>query len=642
MSTPDQQNPSQEAPLPRPVAGWREVTSDSAAGLLAVVFLLLPLIRSSALEDSFITPKILFIAPFAVVLAAIAAVRALRGTLTPLASKAVPAAFGVFLAFNVASLAWSGSRPLTYYAMTYFALLGILLLSCCRFLRTPGMFAGALWAGILAAAVTGGWTLFEDVYKPLATISRLPDWRGHLAAGLGNSGHIAGLIGMFLPAALLLMGQSKRFPFLITLLLIPMLGAMVVTWSVGSSGSTIAAMLIWLPVAYAVLKTELRWRRYFIFIAIGLAAAAFYMLPNPLNPHPLGLLKEAFGSQRWAEGWPTRVVIWKTSLHMIGEHPILGVGAGNFTFDYVQQIVPSVIADPALSKYAGSFTNDAHNEYLQVWAETGIFSLVAYIGLFVCFFYVLACRLRASADSMTKCVLIASGAGVTVFLLDSLMTFPLRLPANAGALMLFLSAPCALAAGDQKLRRSSKSTLLMGTVLVLAVSLAASVVWGKRGAAEFYLKQARSLAEASFVDNGQRISVWDMADTQFDTGAQWLARGDTSKARYALGASQTMAKSPIITSAIPVYVTSLSWDPSYSNASSRFGALLLMRGEYDKAIPTLQRTLRTLQTPEVYERIGFAYWLKGDMANARKYWEVCAIRRPQMQDYYKGLIAQAK
>ena len=59
-----------------------------------------------------------------------------------------------------------------------------------------------------------------------------------------------------------------------------------------------------------------------------------------------------------------RIEIWKASLTSIKHHPVLGVGIGNF---------PVVLAERLELSDAGS---SAHNLYLHVTAEMGIFALI--------------------------------------------------------------------------------------------------------------------------------------------------------------------------------------------------------------------------------------------------------------------------
>ena len=63
-----------------------------------------------------------------------------------------------------------------------------------------------------------------------------------------------------------------------------------------------------------------------------------------------------------------RYIIWQGAIDMIKENPFLGKGLGTF-MDYSSQYVPSM----------GAYY--AHNCYLQIWAESGIFTLIAFLAL---------------------------------------------------------------------------------------------------------------------------------------------------------------------------------------------------------------------------------------------------------------------
>jgi O-antigen ligase len=60
-----------------------------------------------------------------------------------------------------------------------------------------------------------------------------------------------------------------------------------------------------------------------------------------------------------------RLLYWRQTLGVIGNHPLVGVGIGNF------------------SLRASRFT---HNSYLQIWAEMGLLGLISWLGIIVIFF----------------------------------------------------------------------------------------------------------------------------------------------------------------------------------------------------------------------------------------------------------------
>ncbi len=68
-----------------------------------------------------------------------------------------------------------------------------------------------------------------------------------------------------------------------------------------------------------------------------------------------------------------RVAHWQAALNMIEAHPLLGVGAGNYSAVYSQYMVPGWTLS----------LGHAHNFYLNMAAETGIPGLLVYLAVLV-------------------------------------------------------------------------------------------------------------------------------------------------------------------------------------------------------------------------------------------------------------------
>jgi hypothetical protein len=70
----------------------------------------------------------------------------------------------------------------------------------------------------------------------------------------------------------------------------------------------------------------------------------------------------------------SRVPLMKLAGLMIADHPLLGVGADNFT----------VAMEPYLTRgFSGEFVYAVHNKYLLIWSETGPGALLAFVWLLV-------------------------------------------------------------------------------------------------------------------------------------------------------------------------------------------------------------------------------------------------------------------
>ena len=74
----------------------------------------------------------------------------------------------------------------------------------------------------------------------------------------------------------------------------------------------------------------------------------------------------------------SRIKLWKTAIMMIKEHPILGVGNGNYVSRY----------DEYINKYKGLSYNaytryPAHNSYLKLQSELGIVGIVSFLAILI-------------------------------------------------------------------------------------------------------------------------------------------------------------------------------------------------------------------------------------------------------------------
>ena len=103
-----------------------------------------------------------------------------------------------------------------------------------------------------------------------------------------------------------------------------------------------------------------------------------------------------------AGGDSDRLRYWLAAWKMINEHPFFGIGVGTFMANF-SKFLP------------GSNISYAHNCYLQIWAETGIFALFSFGGFVVSFVYLGIKRFIVSKDF----VLLGLLSGAVGFLVHS-------------------------------------------------------------------------------------------------------------------------------------------------------------------------------------------------------------------------------
>lgn len=129
-----------------------------------------------------------------------------------------------------------------------------------------------------------------------------------------------------------------------------------------------------------------------------------------------------------------RLAIFKDSLKMIRQHPLLGWGLGTFPTIYPH----------FRSFYTDNFVNQAHNDVIQFVVETGLIGAAAGVWFIVSLYRKALYTLDRWTGSVGDASVLAAIVGCTGLLFHSFFDFNLHIPANAVAFIMF----CALATMD--------------------------------------------------------------------------------------------------------------------------------------------------------------------------------------------------
>lgn len=198
----------------------------------------------------------------------------------------------------------------------------------------------------------------------------------------GQPNPFAGYLGLVLPLAcgLAISSVLKRASFKLTSFLlfgaiaVTLLAAILMSLSRGAWLAFFAAISV---IAIAVSRRALVYLSLLLFlVAILLGLGAFNALPKPVTAR-LSIItdyvrifdvrKVTLTSENWAI--VERMANWQAAWGMFTDHPLLGVGIGNYGVMYPQY---------ALEGWENT-TGHAHNYYLNLLAETGIIGLTAYL-----------------------------------------------------------------------------------------------------------------------------------------------------------------------------------------------------------------------------------------------------------------------
>ena len=166
----------------------------------------------------------------------------------------------------------------------------------------------------------------------------------------------------------------------------------------------------------------------------------------------LGQLSDNASAAQPATGG--RLYFWRTSLKMIRDRPLFGVGPGNW-----RVMVQRYGINEGLTAADGVWAPDhAHNDYVQMAAESGIPGLLLYLGIWGTLGFITANVIRQAADFRRNLLAIFCLAGLCTYAVDSGFSFPNDSLAHS----LVLAFLCAIPIGLHELAARSPTAAQPG------------------------------------------------------------------------------------------------------------------------------------------------------------------------------------
>lgn len=500
----------------------------------------------------------------------------------------------VFFLIHPLSLLWAESRSLALERSLHVGILTLALWFGFQAVRTRRVLIAMAWTTVGVGVVTALWTLAQDFAAAFwperaGLVPNLSDWRGYLSAGLGNTNHIGDLLALTLLLALVLFGEARRARALWAsgVALVILAAGLTVCWSVGSNlglfagAATLLGLLLWRR------RTRFfgRRKRWFILAAAWALMLAFFLTDHPANPHRPGIWNQAFGSERWHEGGATRLVIWAGGLEMVRLHPWLGVGAGNFTYEYPEMRSALVADDPEFAPYIGNWTNAAHNAVLQVWSEFGAVGLLAFVALIALAFHSLLKDLRwgERREFIPRMTLTAL---LVALLTQSMMNFVLQHPAGIATFYLLLLAIIV----EKNMRRYEEAM--------------PSLVLDKRWALihiEWRSMRRMKAVGIAFRPPAGVAAVLSLGFFVAAAGAAALLfRPVMAETEYGMAATYRRAGHPELEE--KHILKALAWNPWATGCRSRYVELLLEQNRPKDALIQLKKVRKRLNSRELWQR----------------------------------------
>ncbi len=156
-----------------------------------------------------------------------------------------------------------------------------------------------------------------------------------------------------------------------------------------------------------------------------------------------------------------RLFVWRVTLEMFRQKPILGVGCGMFKvkyLDYQKSYLDSLNNDAYYDEIAGN-AKEAHNEYVQMAAETGVAGLICMLYFFFSI-YRAAIKFIGNDEIAyeRRIAALTFLTSLSALMFDALADFPLHVPCN-GALIFALCGALAVLTAPEKAEGVELKTL---------------------------------------------------------------------------------------------------------------------------------------------------------------------------------------
>lgn len=267
--------------------------------------------------------------------------------------------------------------------------------------------------------------------------------RMRLFSTFGNPNYLSGYLAITLPLAFALFCIEKKKSRQIFLeILIAILYTGVFITNIGGWIALFMGILFMVTVLLIHQKRFLRENRFRLLVLILILSiiSLIYSSPNPLNPTRRSVAQEGISYTNLEHSSvQQRFLIWLSSMQMIKEHPLLGSGIGTFRIHYPTS-QGKVLSFKENKKYIplANKSINAHNDYLHLWAETGIIGLTCFLWI-VFLLYKKSFKYLKEVKKEDKFLLIGFMGMGAALLVDAVFSFPFHIIQN-GMLFPFMLA----------------------------------------------------------------------------------------------------------------------------------------------------------------------------------------------------------
>jgi len=410
----------------------KSLTGSGAERALAAIILasclVVPLLFTIALQDSFALPKVTALRIIAVVGLALLAVRLAAGGIRKVAFLShLDIAVLAFVLLNILAFAFSIDRRQSLngeYAQ--YQGLTTILLYVGFFYFARASLRDERRVTLLFASIAAGGTVVA-AYALVQKAGFDPFWSytpgGRVFSSIGQPNALAAYLVLALPVCASLLPKSQSVARgAIALSLALMVAALALTLSRGGyAGFALAVAILAIPLTRS-LRLSLRGFLYALIPCLA-AAVVVASLAQPVGATAMQVWNRAFSSADLGEGSVKgHLDLWSVGAAIALDYPVLG--AGQETYPELFPRYRDATLAPSRARVMSAYRPESpHNVYLAIAAGAGFPALVAYVALVAGFLYAVLRALKSTRSERRRVALVALLAAVAGHLVtDAFMT----------------------------------------------------------------------------------------------------------------------------------------------------------------------------------------------------------------------------
>jgi O-antigen ligase len=216
---------------------------------------------------------------------------------------------------------------------------------------------------------------------------------------------LAGILCQLVPfgAAVAVAPPARRVRAWIAVSLVMMFAALLLTMTRGA----------WIAVIAGLAVTAVLMRSRALSLAAVLALGSLFLFSQLYkNDQGRTLAVDSFATQEADRNVATRLVLWDMSWRMFLDHPVAGVGMGDY----------SIEAERRLAERHVRTTVDSHNIFLQILATRGLLGFIPFVAYFAVLIVSLWKRMRRAPGGSMSRHYAAGALGATAAVLVGALT----------------------------------------------------------------------------------------------------------------------------------------------------------------------------------------------------------------------------